>query len=328
MKKFLGSVIVLTLMLAAVAQAEERQLFRYDGLDYDTSDLDPTIQNELFLLQQEHYDKLRALFDRALLELHIQEQADTEKQSREAIAKKLFPVEPPTKADVEVFYKANKDRIRGDLEQVGGQIAQYLMNEKRRTLQTSLLGNLKELGDYKILVAAPEPPILTIASDGYPSKGAKDAKVTIVEFADYRCPHCKTAGGTVKKVLGRFPDQVKVVYMDMPVVQGGTISTRIAEGAVCADSQEKFWDYHDLAFERQEGLTMDSPLVLAKALKLDENLFKACLDASDTKTEVAKAKAEGERIGVTGTPTFFVNGKRIVTDDLEAGLVMAIEAAL
>jgi protein-disulfide isomerase len=117
--------------------------------------------------------------------------------------------------------------------------------------------------------------------------------------------------------------------MDQPFInRGGLDSRNIAEGAVCADQQGKFWEYHDLAFQRQTELRPGAAQELAKQLGLDEEAFSSCLESADTKAKVARSKTEANRLGATSTPTFFVNGRQVLTDNVEAGLTEAIDKAL
>ena len=178
-----------------------------------------------------------------------------------------------------------------------------------------------------MLMPKPIAPKVNINSAGYPTKGKKGAKVTIVEFADYQCPHCKNASAEMKNIMKKYGDRVQLVYMDFPVNRSG-ISTRVAEGGVCADKQGKFWSYHDSAFASQSSLNNSSPTKIAEQLGLNMKDFSQCLASAKTKSKVAAAKAEAQRLGVSSTPTFFVNGERLMLQDFQRDMGDAIERAL
>jgi protein-disulfide isomerase len=101
----------------------------------------------------------------------------------------------------------------------------------------------------------------------------------------------------------------------------------VAHGAVCADEQGKYWPYHDKAYAAQRELSQESPLKLARELKLDEAKFQACMASSKPKDRVNQDRAEGERLGISGTPAIFINGRRIRSyevDDLKKAITQAL----
>jgi protein-disulfide isomerase len=149
-------------------------------------------------------------------------------------------------------------------------------------------------------------------------RGDRTAPVTIVEFSDFQCPFCERA---FKQVL----PQLKLDYIDTGRVSLvykhsaflGPESTWAAVAAECAADQGQFWAYHDLLFNRQAGenqgaFTKDKLLGFAKELELDLTKFEPCLTAEQTLARVQADVAEARQAGVTGTPTFFVNGQKLV----------------
>lgn len=146
-----------------------------------------------------------------------------------------------------------------------------------------------------------------------PQKGNSEAKITIIEFSDFQCPFCKKALPTIDKILEDYPNQIKFVYRDFPLDFHDN-AQKAAEAAECADDQGKFWEYHDLLFEHQDEWSEDSEEFkkYAKDLGLDEPQFVQCLDSGKYKEEVKKDQSDGESVGVSGTPTFFINGHKLV----------------
>ncbi|ADC65925.1 DSBA oxidoreductase [Ferroglobus placidus DSM 10642] len=139
-----------------------------------------------------------------------------------------------------------------------------------------------------------------------PWKGDPNAKITIVEFSSYDCPFCaKFALETLPKILQNF--SVKVVFKDFPI--HGEVKAH--EAANCAGEQGKYWEYHDVLFQRQEEWRKNESKLLeyAKELGLNVSEFEICLNSDKYREEVLKDKEEGIKLGVRGTPTFFVNGK-------------------
>ena len=118
----------------------------------------------------------------------------------------------------------------------------------------------------------------------------------------------------------QFADDLRIVFMDFPVNPSG-ISKTIALGAACANQQDKFWAYHDLAFERQDQLSAESAEQLAGELGLNIESFQNCMSSNESIDHVARSISEAERLGLSGTPTFFLNGRRLHLHDFESDLV-------
>jgi protein-disulfide isomerase len=314
-------------MLPNAFAADNDALFQYDGLDYVESDLSLARRQELYQLDQEHFQNRQRMLDDVLVETHLEAEAERRELSKQEVMDEFFAVEIPDETVVRAFYDENKARIRAPYEQVKDRIGEYLVSQQVEARKAELVEELRGADKYKLLIARPEPPLADIAIDGRPAKGEADAPVVIVEFSDFQCPHCKQAAPVVEQVADRFPGKVRVVHMDFPVNPSG-ISRRAAEGGVCAEEQGQFWAYHDMVYVRQDELSNDSPMALAKELGLDETKFEACMASPDTAALVQQSEQEGRRLGVDSTPTFYLNGQRLVMENLERDLNAAIEEAL
>lgn len=145
-----------------------------------------------------------------------------------------------------------------------------------------------------------------------PIRGNENAIVTVVEFADFQCPHCKNAEPELLQVLNTSGDQVRLVYKNFPLSSFHEYAEDAARSARAALLQGKFWEYHDIIFERQEALNTDNLSAWAVELDLDMDDFEADRASEDTAVSVAKDIALGQSVGVTGTPTIFVNGRRLM----------------
>lgn len=159
--------------------------------------------------------------------------------------------------------------------------------------------------------ATPLPDRLdNVSADDDPARGPEDAPVVIVEFSDFHCPYCQRfETETVPQILEEYGDQVRLVYRDFPVV-GGEVHALAAE---CADQQDAFWPYHDALFADTRGFSsLDDFLALAEELDLDTDAFSQCIESEETQAEIVNDYQDGRSYGVTGTPTFFINGKRLI----------------
>ncbi len=186
------------------------------------------------------------------------------------------------------------------------------------------------LGYFALRVAGQYcAPTRDFALDDAPSKGPRDAPITIVEFADFRCSHCRAAMPLIKDVLERFGKRVRVVFVPFPL-RDNPLSLAAAQAAFAAGAQGKFWQMHDLLFEHQaRGFEREQLVRLARKLKLDMKRFKTALDDETHMPLVAGLKKVGVAAGVMGTPAFFVNGRRFDPDpgpmDFERRINMEID---
>jgi len=164
-----------------------------------------------------------------------------------------------------------------------------------------------------------QPVVAVQSGPEFPSTGPKDAPVTIVEFSDFQCPHCQRAAMTFHNLQLRHPGQVRVVLRNYPLdgscnpkMQGGGHKGACvaARGAFCAQKLGKFAAYYEHVFEHQESITSESIPALAKEAGLDESAFNSCLNSDEAKGAVARDIEEGDSLGVEGTPTVFINGRR------------------
>lgn len=154
---------------------------------------------------------------------------------------------------------------------------------------------------------------MALLEDDDPVLGAADAPVTIVEFSDFQCPYCASfRTQTFEQIKSEYIDtgKVKFVYRDFPL-DFHSEAMPAAEAAECADEQGKFWEYHDKLFENQKSLGTNNYKKWAADLDLDTKKFNECLDSKKYKDEISKDIADGEDVGVTGTPAFIINGQLV-----------------
>ena len=178
-------------------------------------------------------------------------------------------------------------------------------------IRQALLVWLRRQTDIRISLPAPEPPILTVDTGNDPSLGPADAAVTIIEFSDFQCPYCKRSVSDIKELRNIYGERIRHVYRDYPGPTHPHAQTA-AEAARCAGEQGKFWEYHDLLFERQSPGTGWDLVGLAQELRLQPDPFVQCLQTGRYRQDVLKDLQDGMALGITSTPTFFINGRPLV----------------
>lgn len=169
-------------------------------------------------------------------------------------------------------------------------------------------------------VGATAPPpsfeelsVVAVAHDKRPSRGPPDAQVILVEFTDYECPFCaQHFRQTYRALLESYDGRLKYVVRNFPLRSIHPQAPQAAEAAECAYEQGRFWEYHDLLFERTPLLDQASLESYASQLGLDTNRFTACLASGRTAEAVERDFNDGLAYGVRSTPTFFINGRAVV----------------
>jgi protein-disulfide isomerase len=314
MRRFVGKLclfLALPLLssLASLSQAEDLTYYYLGDKGVSAKELSPAITQQLFEAELEKYQRTEQIVDSALLDQHLNGLAKKQNKTRAALEADMFKASVSEK-DAETWFKENKAMLQGrEFAAIKGEIIPYLTRMKQEKMKKDLLVTVKKEQKFRFALTKPIAPVLAINTEGFPRKGGKNPKVTIIEFADYGCPHCKVASGVLKKVVEKYPEKIALIFLDFPL-HPGSPSVQVAEGGVCADEQGKFWPYHYEAFSEQGILTEASPTAIAKKIQLDMGKFTSCVQNPATKAKVATAKQEGERIGVSGTPAIYLNGKK------------------
>ena len=156
--------------------------------------------------------------------------------------------------------------------------------------------------------------VKTVEEGNSPSKGAKDAPVVIVEWADFQCPYCGAAAPVIDKVVQEYPESVRLVFKNYPLASHEH-SEIAARGAVAAGKQGKFWEMHHKLFESQStGLDRDVVIRIAKEIGLDEKKFVSDLDSEAVADEVNRDRKQAEKLELRGTPMIYLNGRHFELD--------------
>jgi protein-disulfide isomerase len=162
-----------------------------------------------------------------------------------------------------------------------------------------------------------EDQIAKIQTGGAAVKGEEAAPITIVEFSDYQCPFCQRYfAETYPKIWEEYEGKIRYIFRDYPL-PFHPHAQQTAEAARCAGDQGKYWEMHDLLFTKQDEWTPKQDIktnLTTYAQKIDLNIteFSSCLSSGKYTAAVKEDFALGESVGVSGTPSFFINGKMLV----------------
>ncbi len=141
-------------------------------------------------------------------------------------------------------------------------------------------------------------------------RGPRDADVTLVEYGDYECPFCGQAHGVIMELLDQIGDRFRFVFRNFPLTTMHPHAELAAEAAEAAGAQRRFWEMHDTLHENQDALEPEDLLQYAADLDLDVDQFASDLSSHAFERRVREDFMSGVRSGVSGTPTFFINGVR------------------
>lgn len=155
-------------------------------------------------------------------------------------------------------------------------------------------------------------PIYKAADDGHYWLGSAKADLTIVEFGDFACAYCQKAFSTIREVSLKYKNDIKFIWRDYPIVS--EYSGNLALAARCAGEQGLFWPMHDKLFQNQGINTADQLIAAANQIGADTARFNDCLVKQKYLPQIQKDLDDGQKFGITGTPTYFINGYKIEGD--------------
>jgi protein-disulfide isomerase len=274
------------------------------------SELDTEIGARLNRLRTDEYNIRRAVLEEMIATKLI----DAEAARRHVTSEDLFKTEieakitQPDVAEIEPIYDGVADKYPGmTKDQVLAEIAGGMRKQRLAARRAQYIKELRAAAGVKVNL---EVPRVAVKADG-PARGSARAPVTIVEFSDFECPFCGHAVETLQMVQKKYGDNVRIVFRDYPLPSHRT-AKRAAEASHCADEQGKFWEMHDRLFSKGGPINDADIYKFATQAGIDRNKFDQCLTSGKFKEAWKASQDEGSRVGVTSTPSFFINGRMIV----------------
>lgn len=281
------------------------------GTKITVEEVDKKAAGTLARIEFERYEARRQALDQMVSERLLDEAARARGVTRDALldAEINAKVAAPTDQEVRATYEKHKAQLGGmAFEQVQERIRRSLHEQAIQARAAEFHEALKK--DTPVTILLEEPRAEVAVPAGAPSQGPQDAKVTIVEFLDYQCPYCHRAQQSVDEVLKMYQGKVRFVHRDYML--GKPRSMAAARAARCAGEQGKFWEYHR-GLLVQAGDMGDADLLgRATSLGLDGPKFQSCAATDRHDADIHGATEAGTELGVSGTPTFFINGRRLV----------------
>ena len=329
---------VFAFLSASFAQnaAELDTVAQVDGQRISLQDLEQVSGEPLARLEGQAYQlkqqKLDQIIDYRLLAGEAHRRGISLDALVEAeITSKVAEVSPQ---EIHMVYELNKNQLQKSESEMQDQIRKLLRDQKLAVRHHEFAKTLRAKAKVTVYLDPP-PPFRTEVSGEGPSRGSAGAPVTIVEFEDFQCPFCKRAQATLDEILARYKDKVRVVHRDFPLEPLHPASMRAHEAARCADDQGKFWEYRELLYKNSPSAAPEQLNDYAAKVGADVRAFQQCVESGKFKDAIQKDEAEGERLGIQGTPAFFINGRplsgaqpenefaQIIDEELNRGTAVA-----
>jgi protein-disulfide isomerase len=307
------SLILAAILVSACQRGDGAKVAEVDHRAILASDLQKFAGRELSVQRENLYKLEKQKLDQYISAFLLTQEAKKRGVSVEAVLdqevnSKILAVGDD---EIDVFYKSNKARIAVDLDKVREQIRSYLHNQKIEAQKALFLKSLRS--NAKVVTYLKSPPVFRaeISVAGEPFKGSEKAPVTVVKFEDFQCPFCKQVQPTFNELLSRYNGKVRLVHKDLPLESIHPQARQAAEAARCAYEQGKFWEYHDKLYATSPKASGDDLKSYAKEVGLNVDSFDRCFTSGKYKAVVQQDLNEGVQLGLTGTPTIFINGREI-----------------
>jgi protein-disulfide isomerase len=270
-------------------------------------ELRPLIEGDLRRLRFEEYQVRRRALDELIIRKLIEARAKqkglgADEYLRQEIDEKLGE---PTEAELQAYYYDQDNLSNAPYELIRSRLMPGLKQQRTEHARQEFFAKLREQAGVVVTV---KPPRVEVAVDPARVSGNPDAPVTIVEFSDFQCPYCRKANATLRQVMDKYKDRVRIGFRDFPLTQIHPRALRAAEAARCAGRQAQFWAYHDLLFANPNSIGEEDLKQRARVLNLDMGEFEACLSDRSVRAQIEQDLRSGMQAGVSATPGFFING--------------------
>jgi len=333
MRLSLGALaLLLALIVPAAAETPARSepLAEVHGEAITADEVEAAIGAPLRKLEAQIYALKRRKLEALITERLLAREAARRGISVQALleAEVAARVEPVSEQEIETAYRALKDQLVGDEATKKNLVRARLSADKLAARRRTFLESLRSQAHVVIHLEAPPVSRAEVTADGAPAKGPAAAPVTVVEFQDFHCPFCKRVQPTLEQLVTRYGERVRLVYRDFPIDQLHPQARKAHEAARCAHDQGKFWAYHDLLYAKAPRAEPEALTTYARAAGLDVRVFERCLASGTHQAAVQRDVDDGIRAGVTGTPTFFINGRPLSGAQPLESFVRVIEEEL
>lgn len=286
-------------------------LAEVNGQAVTAEDLDHALGVKLTELQEQIYALKREQLNALIADRLLSQEAN----KRGILVAALLDAEVTTKVglvtetEIESVYQSNKSNLQGSETELREKIRASLQQRKLAAQRVQFVQSLRAQGTVVDRLQPPPVVRVQVSTDGVPIRGTADASVTLVEFSDFHCPFCKRVQPTLTRVLEKYPSKVRLLFRHLPLDALHPQARGAAEASWCAQDQGKFWEYHDLLFANAPKAAQDDLKHYAEQSDLDVKKFESCLSQNVHRDNIQRDIDEVTKLGMSGTPAFFINGR-------------------
>lgn len=304
---------------SAATNESAQPLFRIGSKDYFVKDLNISEQNRLHELQINYYKAVEGLARQRFVELKTSphQSLNSKEKPFAGEEKWLGKSYDPSSSEIDKALESFKDEKQ--LQQLpvaerGKVVSRYLATQKRAKVLTDVTDKALEQGEIKVALSRPQAPVVEIAKSAQAVIGDSKSLIRVVEFTDFQCPYCKRFSEVSSEVLKKYGSKIVWEVRHFPL--SFHKQAREAAAAVyCASVQGKLTEAKKWIFNAQDKLADEKIFdQMVQGLGLKKSDFEKCRKHENTAKLIEADLKEGERIGVSGTPSVFVNGRRFEGD--------------
>ncbi len=300
---FLAAALALAPALAAQTPTAQQPIARLGKQAIYEEDLQPVIGGQLLQLRNQEYELKRKALENLLRQRLVEAEAKSKGLSVEAFWEQTVDQNlPPWHVDeLEGFYLARREQFNKPLAEVRQEVEKAFLEARRQQARQEYIDQLWQKAGVVILMNQPK---VEVAVDPSRLRGEPDAPVTIVEFADFQCPYCRSVEPVLAQLRDEYQGKVRFAFRDFPLRSIHLQAQAAAEASRCAGEQGEFWEYHDLLFANQSRLGPDTYRELAGSAGLNTEQFAVCLTSGKFRDQIESDLQSGAVAGVSGTPAF------------------------
>lgn len=280
-------------------------LAEIDGVKLTRADFENKNTGRLFQARNTYYETERKAIDEFVDEYLLERQAKKEnitvaqlleRHVNSAVAK------DPSDDALRVYYEGVE--TTEPFEVVRDKIIDHLRQRRLTKAKNAYMQSLRAQANITLRLT---PPRAQVSMKDTQVHGGQDAQVMVIEYADYECPYCQQIQPALDKLASDYKGKVAFAYKDVPLPMHAN-AQKASEAAHCAGAQGKYWEYHGMLLSKKQ-LELPKLKEHARELKLDGASFDKCLDSGEKAGIIKAHMAEAQALGLTGTPSFFINGR-------------------
>jgi len=265
-------------------------------------------------LREEYNSQMREMLEQLAVKRMMELEAKEKGTDAESLSRSLMEKAPaPSEKDIAAFYEqiSKSGQAEGQsLAMLHDRIAQHLKEQTGRDLVQAEIGNLKKKYKYGYDFTR-----VKVETAGYPERGNPTAKVTIVEYSDFECPFCMKVQPTTARLRAKYGDKLHWIFKDFPLsFHPHAMDLHIGAKCVYRLNKDHYWDFFDKIFSQSrtpDMVSREGATKVAASVGTDMSSYNQCLVDPAVVKEIQESQKQGEAVGVSGTPAFFINGRMI-----------------